>query len=90
MFDSSVISVNILHFTIVTYISVIWEGDPIGRNTEIGLFSQENSDKLHIFLRIPENRNTLGHRNFVFWRTEYDKVTILQTLILLKQNCNSS
>ena len=31
------------------------------------------------------NRNIVGHGNFVFSRTEYGKVPILRTPILLKQ-----
>ena len=55
------------------------------RDTKIGLSSWRNLEKLYIFWRISENRNIVGHENFVFWRTEYGKVTILRILILLKQ-----
>ena len=41
-------------------------GCPIWRNTEIGLFSQRNSEKLYIFWRTFENRNIVGHGHFVF------------------------
>ena len=41
--------------------------------------------KLYIFWRTPENRNIVGNGNFLFWRTDYGKVPILRTLILLKK-----
>ena len=60
-------------------------GGPIWRNPRINIFPQRNLEELYIFWRTSENRNVVGHRNFVFWRTEYGKVPILRTLILLKQ-----
>ena len=56
------------------------------QNTEIGLFSQWNSEKIgYVYWQILENSNIVGHGNFVFWRTENSKVPILQTLILLTE-----
>ena len=65
------------------------EGVPKRRKTEICLFSSRNWANLYIFWLTLENRNIVGHGYFVIYRTEYGKVLILQTLILLKQKCNS-
>ena len=81
MFDSSVISVNILHFTIVTYMRYLGGGSYRAEHGNRPIFSREFGHIAYIFAYFG---------NFVFWRTKYDKVTILRTLILLKQNCNSS
>ena len=62
------------HFMVLTYlaesitVSKILQGGPILRNTEIGLISQRNSEKFHIFWRISENWNVLGHENFDYYR----------------------
>ena len=46
------------------------------------IFAKE-FEKLDIFLRNVESRNIVGHRHFVFLRTENSKASILRTLILL-------
>ena len=53
------------------------------------LFFQRNSEKLHTFWRISENRNIVRHRNLEFRKREYGKSLYHTDTNLLKRKYNS-
>ena len=55
-------------------ISCTGEGSYMVEHGNWPLLTTEFWKIAYIFCRILENRNIVGHRNFVFWRTEYGKV----------------
>ena len=66
------------------------QGDPIRRDTEIGLFSKRNLENFYISILYLIILYIVRHEKFVFERTEYGKVPILQILTLLKLKCKDS